>query len=152
VLRQWRGVNETIASLLLGYIAIALFKHLVEGPLRDPASLNKPVHAAAARGAADAAASAGMRGALGPGVRPRGLRVLQPCGLRATTHGFAVRVVGGNGRAAAAGRACRPGGSSSPPARWAAPRPGWPAASRWRPCAPGQRLADRGAAATPASS
>src|SRR5688572_24539767 len=42
VLRQWRGVNETISSLLLGYIAIALFKHIVEGPLRDPASLNKP--------------------------------------------------------------------------------------------------------------
>jgi ABC-type uncharacterized transport system permease subunit len=41
-LRQWRGVNETISSLLLGYIAIALFKHIVEGPLRDPASLNKP--------------------------------------------------------------------------------------------------------------
>jgi ABC-type uncharacterized transport system permease subunit len=41
-LRQARGVNETIGSLLLSYIAIALFKHLVEGPLRDPASLNKP--------------------------------------------------------------------------------------------------------------
>ena len=41
-LRQWRGVNETISSLLLGYIAIALFKHWVEGALRDPASLNKP--------------------------------------------------------------------------------------------------------------
>lgn len=41
-LRQWRGVNETISSLLLSYIAVALFKHLVEGPLRDPASLNKP--------------------------------------------------------------------------------------------------------------
>src|SRR5262245_42351791 len=39
-LRQYRGVNETIASLLLTYIAIALFNHLVEGPLRDPASLN----------------------------------------------------------------------------------------------------------------
>ncbi|MEO7494458.1 MAG: ABC transporter permease [Massilia sp.] len=41
-LRHARGVNETIGSLLLSYIAIALFKHLVEGPLRDPASLNKP--------------------------------------------------------------------------------------------------------------
>ena len=41
-LRQYRGVNETISSLLLTYIAIALFNHLVEGPLRDPASLNKP--------------------------------------------------------------------------------------------------------------
>jgi simple sugar transport system permease protein len=41
-LRQWRGVNETIGSLLLSYVAIALFHHLVEGALRDPASLNKP--------------------------------------------------------------------------------------------------------------
>jgi len=41
-LRQYRGVNETIGSLLLSYIGIAIFKHLVEGPLRDPASLNKP--------------------------------------------------------------------------------------------------------------
>ena len=41
-LRHYRGVNETISSLLLTYIAIALFNHFVEGPLRDPASLNKP--------------------------------------------------------------------------------------------------------------
>lgn len=41
-LRQVRGVNETIGSLLLAYIALALFRHLVEGPLRDPGSLNKP--------------------------------------------------------------------------------------------------------------
>src|SRR5215813_10525553 len=42
LLRHWRGVNETISSLLLTYIAIAVFNHLVEGPLKDPASLNKP--------------------------------------------------------------------------------------------------------------
>lgn len=42
LLRHYRGVNETIASLLLAYIAIALMNHLIEGPLRDPASLNKP--------------------------------------------------------------------------------------------------------------
>ncbi|MAB25207.1 MULTISPECIES: ABC transporter permease [Pseudomonas] len=41
-MRQKRGLNETIGSLLLSYIAIALFNQLVEGPLRDPASLNKP--------------------------------------------------------------------------------------------------------------
>ena len=39
-------VNETISSLLLTYIAIAVFNHLVEGPMRDPASLNKPSTAA----------------------------------------------------------------------------------------------------------
>jgi simple sugar transport system permease protein len=41
-LRHYRGVNETISSLLLVYIALAILNHLVEGPLRDPASLNKP--------------------------------------------------------------------------------------------------------------
>ncbi len=41
-LKYARGVNETISSLLLTYIAIGLFNFLVEGPLRDPASLNKP--------------------------------------------------------------------------------------------------------------
>jgi simple sugar transport system permease protein len=34
-LKQWRGVNETISSLLLNYIAIAIFNHLISGPIRD---------------------------------------------------------------------------------------------------------------------
>ena len=42
LLRARRGVNETVASLVMAYIAIALFNQLVEGPMRDPASLNKP--------------------------------------------------------------------------------------------------------------
>jgi simple sugar transport system permease protein len=41
-MRAYRGVNETISSLLLNYIAIALLNHCVEGPMRDPTSLNKP--------------------------------------------------------------------------------------------------------------
>ncbi|HEX6276127.1 MAG TPA: ABC transporter permease [Polyangiaceae bacterium] len=41
-LKVRRGVNETISSLLLTYIAIALLNHFVEGPLKDPESLNKP--------------------------------------------------------------------------------------------------------------
>ena len=41
-LRAKRGVNETISSLLLSYIGIALCNHMIEGPLRDPQSLNKP--------------------------------------------------------------------------------------------------------------
>jgi simple sugar transport system permease protein len=41
-LRHARGVNETISSLLMAYVAVALFNHLVEGVFRDPASLNKP--------------------------------------------------------------------------------------------------------------
>lgn len=42
VLRERREVNETISSLLLSFIAIALFNQMVETVLRDPASLNKP--------------------------------------------------------------------------------------------------------------
>ena len=34
-LRQYRGINETISSLLLAYVAIGLFKHLVITP-RNP--------------------------------------------------------------------------------------------------------------------
>ena len=41
-LRHARGVNETISSLLLTYIAIAIMNFFVEGALRDPASANKP--------------------------------------------------------------------------------------------------------------
>jgi simple sugar transport system permease protein len=97
-LRHWRGVNETISSLLLTYIAIALFNHLVEGPLRDPASLNKPSTAPIA--------ATSMLGRL-PGLDVHwGLAfgvvaclVLYVFTGR-TTHGFAMRIVGGNVRAA----------------------------------------------------
>ncbi len=41
-LRHYRAVNETISSLLMNYIAIAILNHLVGGPMRDPSSLNKP--------------------------------------------------------------------------------------------------------------
>jgi simple sugar transport system permease protein len=97
-LRQWRGVNETISSLLLGYIAIALFKHIVEGPLRDPASLNKP---------STLALEDTLRiGTIGSWDVHWGLVwgvllcLAAGVWLLATTHGFATRVVGGNPRAA----------------------------------------------------
>ena len=41
-LRHWRGVNETIATLLMNYIAIALMNHLVSGPMRDFAQTLRP--------------------------------------------------------------------------------------------------------------
>ena len=54
LLRLKRGVNETISSLLLSYIAIAVTLFFVEGPLRDPASTAKastlPIGAAYAVG------------------------------------------------------------------------------------------------------
>ncbi|MGE3536911.1 MAG: ABC transporter permease [Candidatus Tectimicrobiota bacterium] len=97
-LRHWRGVNETISSLLLTYIAIAVFHHLVEGPLRDPASLNKP--------STVAIGEANMLGGL-PGMEVHwGLLyglvacVLVHVLLARTTFGFAARIVGGNPRAA----------------------------------------------------
>lgn len=97
-LRHWRGVNETISSLLLTYIAIAIFNHLVEGPLKDPASLNKPSTAALP----DAVMVGRLPGldvhwGLGFGVV---LCLAMYVLVRHTTYGFALRVVGGNARAA----------------------------------------------------
>ena len=41
-MKIYRGVNEVISSLLMNFIAIAILNHLVNGPMHDPASLNKP--------------------------------------------------------------------------------------------------------------
>ena len=97
-LRHWRGVNETISSLLLTYIAIAIFNHLVEGPLKDPASLNKPSTPALA-GAIMVGRLPGLdvHWGLGFGVI---FAVLMYVLVRHTTWGFALRIVGGNARAA----------------------------------------------------
>lgn len=97
-LRHYRGVNETIASLLMAYIGIALMNHLVEGPLRDPASLNKP-------------STAPLPDALRVGSMPGmdvhwGLAVALVCCvltwvlMERTTVGFAARIAGDNVRAA----------------------------------------------------
>ena len=97
-LREYRGINETISSLLLAYVAIGLFKHLVEGPLRDPASLNKPSTPALE----ESLRMGGIGGTdvhwgLALGVA---LCLLLGFALRWTPSGFALRVVGGNPRAA----------------------------------------------------
>jgi ABC-type uncharacterized transport system permease subunit len=97
-LRQWRGVNETISSLLLAYVAIGLFKHLVEGPLRDPSSLNKPsTHALAEGLRIGGIGGSDVHWGLALGVAAC---VASALWLRWTPSGFAVRVVGGNLRAA----------------------------------------------------
>ncbi len=97
-LRQYRGVNETISSLLMGYLAIALFRHFVEGPMRDPSSLNKPSTLPL-----DEAMLLGPM----PGydvhwglVWGVACCLLVGLWLFGSTHGFATRVVGGNARAA----------------------------------------------------
>lgn len=97
-LRQVRGVNETISSLLLAYTAIGIFRHLVEGPWRDPASLNKP----STLPLPDALHIGGIAGTSVHWGFVLGVVACLVAGvwLRATSSGFAVRVVGGNPRAA----------------------------------------------------
>ena len=97
-LRQFRGVNETISSLLLVYIALAVLNHLVEGVMRDPASLNKP--------STHEIGAANMIGTI-PGTDVHwGLVFGLIAAVAAyiliyhTVFGFAARVAGGNIRAA----------------------------------------------------
>jgi general nucleoside transport system permease protein len=97
-LRQFRGVNETISSLLLVYIALAVLNHLVEGAMRDPASLNKP--------STREIGAANMIGSI-PGTDVHwglvfGLiaAVASYVLIYHTVFGFAARVAGGNIRAA----------------------------------------------------
>jgi ABC-type uncharacterized transport system permease subunit len=97
-MKLFRGVNEVISSLLMNYIAIAILNHLVNGPIRDPASLNKP--------SSYPVPDANMLGNI-PGSRVHfGLLFGVVACLIAwfliehTTFGFKVRVIGGNIRAA----------------------------------------------------
>ena len=98
LLRYWRGVNETIASLLLTYIAIALMNHLVEGPLRDPASLNKPSTAPLSEAQRIGnLPTLDVHWGLAVGVLACILAWLL---IERTRWGFAARIAGGNVRAA----------------------------------------------------
>lgn len=97
-LRQYRGVNETISSLLLFYIGLAVFKFLVEDVMRDPASLNKP--------STMPIGEANMIGQI-PGLGVHWglivgivLCIAMYVLMHWTTFGFSARVVGGNERAA----------------------------------------------------
>jgi ABC-type uncharacterized transport system permease subunit len=97
-LRLFRGVNETISSLLLNYIALAILNHCVEGPMHDPTFHDKV-----------ASWSIGAANALGniPGTEIHygflyGIILCIFCGILMdhTTFGFATKIVGGNIRAA----------------------------------------------------
>ena len=97
-LRHYRGVNETISSLLLNYIAIALMSHLVIGAMRDPKVLHRP--------SSWHVGEANMIGLI-PGMDVHwGLVVgIVACVvtyilMRHTTFGFAADMIGGNARAA----------------------------------------------------
>jgi simple sugar transport system permease protein len=97
-LRHYRGVNETISSLLLVYIALAVLNHLVEGPMRDPTSLNKP--------STREIGGANMIGSI-PGTDVHWgfvfgvvAAVLAYVLIFHTVFGFSARIAGGNVRAA----------------------------------------------------
>ena len=99
-LKYARGVNETISSLLLTYLGIAIMNFFVEGVLRDLSNPNKP--------STKPIGDDYMVGKI-PGTDVHwglvvgillaiGLQIL----MTRTTFGFAARVTGGNYRAALA--------------------------------------------------
>ena len=97
-LRHYRAVNETISSLLMAYIGIALMNHFVEGPLRDPSSLNKP-------STAPLPADSMIGNIPGMDVHWGLVAGIVACVLswvliEKTRWGFAARIAGGNVRAA----------------------------------------------------
>jgi len=99
-LRYARGVNETISSLLLTYIGIAIMNFFVEGALRDLSNPNKP--------STMPIGDAYMVGKI-PGTQVHwgfafglALCVALYFLMARTTFGFAARVTGGNFRAALA--------------------------------------------------
>jgi simple sugar transport system permease protein len=99
-LRHYRGVNETISSLLLTYIGIAVMNFFVEGSLRDLTNPNKP----STMPIGDAYRIGAMPGTevhwgLAAGIA---LAVVLWVLMSRTTFGFAARMTGGNLRAAKA--------------------------------------------------
>jgi general nucleoside transport system permease protein len=97
-LKHYRGVNETISSLLMNYIAIAILKQAINTWMRDPSSLNKP--------ASYPIPDEQMLQPLGDTTIHLGLVFgLIACLLAwflisQTTLGFQIRTIGGNVRAA----------------------------------------------------
>ncbi len=99
-LRYARGVNETISSLLLTYIGIAIMNFFVEGALRDLSNPNKP----STKPIGDAYMVGKIPGTdvhwgFAAGIM---LCIALYILLERTTFGFAARVTGGNYRAALA--------------------------------------------------
>jgi general nucleoside transport system permease protein len=97
-LKHFRGVNETISTLLLNYIAIALLNHLVSGPIRDFSQTLKAQSWSIPKGfMIDNIPGLSVHWGLIIGlVACAALHLL----LRHTTLGFAMDILGGNRRAA----------------------------------------------------
>jgi simple sugar transport system permease protein len=97
-IKYYRGVNETISSLLMNYIAIALLNTLVEGPMKDPSSLNKPsTFPLIAENMLQSIPNSRVHYGLIYGLVACAIAYFL---IHRTTFGFAVRTVGGNIRAA----------------------------------------------------
>lgn len=105
-LRQYRGVNEVISSLLMNYIARAILNHCVEGPMRDVTNHNVPASWPLPPSFMfGSIPGTGIENIPGTGVHIGLIFGLVACVMAwilmdHTTHGFATRVVGGNVRAA----------------------------------------------------
>jgi general nucleoside transport system permease protein len=99
-LRYARGVNETISSLLLTYIGIAVMNFFVEGSLRDLTNPNKPSTMPIGDDyMVGKIPGTDVHWGLAAGIV---LAIILHILLSRTTFGFAVRVTGGNPRAAQA--------------------------------------------------
>jgi general nucleoside transport system permease protein len=99
-LRYARGVNETISSLLLTYVGIAIMNFFVEGALRDLTNPNKPSTMPIGEAyMVGKIPGTDVHWGLAAGIV---LAVMLYILLSRTTFGFAVRVTGGNPRAALA--------------------------------------------------
>lgn len=97
-LRHYRGINETISSLLLFYIAVSILNFFVEGALRDPSDPNKPsTMPIGAENMVGTIPGTSVHWGFAAGVLAC---VLVWVLMNRTTFGFAARVTGGNVRAA----------------------------------------------------
>lgn len=97
-LRLARGVNETISTLLLNYIAIAILNHLISGPIRDfGETLKATSWSIPAPFRIGNLPHLNVHGGLALGIAACLVLWLV---MRRTTFGFAVDVLGGNIRAA----------------------------------------------------
>lgn len=98
VLRQRRGVNETISTLLLNYIAIAVMYHLISGPIRDYDRVLKTSSWSIPESLrVGEMPFIGVHWGLGAGVIACLILYVV---MRRTSFGFGVDILGGNQRAA----------------------------------------------------